>query len=294
MILKPGQNVSDLPGPALEGQVEATNVAVLSFAGGVYEQQSVECASFAAAAQADYFVIEDTAGQTFAVWLDKDANGTAPTGAAYVASDVQIEVDIVTGNTSSQVADAVKAALELESAFTAVMSVSIEGAVLTITQVLPGEVSDPAIHSADDLADGSFVVATVLEGELPSLNSKYFLFSSPSVNYYAWFNVNGGGVDPSVATRTGVEVACTGNESAIDLAVLAAAQIDALSGVNCEADSGKILIRADSKEDVLSASSGDSGMSVEILAQGTVAYNNSPAGNLGATSNQPSIISSNT
>lgn len=39
----------------------------------------------------------------------------------------------------------------------------------------------------------------------PVVESSHFLFSSPSVDYYAWVN-DGAGVDPAVAGRTGIEV----------------------------------------------------------------------------------------
>jgi hypothetical protein len=41
-----------------------------------------------------------------------------------------------------------------------------------------------------------------------SLNNTYWLFSSPKdgVDYYVWYSVSGGGVDPAVANRTGIQV----------------------------------------------------------------------------------------
>lgn len=49
-----------------------------------------------------------------------------------------------------------------------------------------------------------------------SLNSKYFLASSKTANYYFWFS-NGGGVDPLIAGRTGVPVVYVNNDSAATL-----------------------------------------------------------------------------
>lgn len=40
-----------------------------------------------------------------------------------------------------------------------------------------------------------------------SLNDTYFDFSSASVEYYVWYNVNSLGSDPSIANKTGIEVA---------------------------------------------------------------------------------------
>jgi hypothetical protein len=46
-----------------------------------------------------------------------------------------------------------------------------------------------------------------------SLNSKYWLLNGPKdkVNYYVWYNT-GGGVDPAIANRTGIEVTLTVND----------------------------------------------------------------------------------
>lgn len=39
-----------------------------------------------------------------------------------------------------------------------------------------------------------------------SLSGVYFLVSSTTINYYVWFNVDGGSTDPAVAGRTGIEI----------------------------------------------------------------------------------------
>lgn len=62
-------------------------------------------------AQADYFTFENSAGNTFAVNLDIDANGTVPTGASYVAASNKIEVDILSTDTPNQIMSKVVSAL---------------------------------------------------------------------------------------------------------------------------------------------------------------------------------------
>lgn len=49
-----------------------------------------------------------------------------------------------------------------------------------------------------------------------TLNSKYFTFASASVNYYIWFNVNGGGIDPAPG-GTGIQLALLSTMSAADV-----------------------------------------------------------------------------
>ncbi len=287
MILNPAQKVDAIPSP-LEGQVEATDFAIASLSGGVFEVQSVVCPATAGATQADYFVIEDTAGTQFAVWLDIDDAGVAPAGAAYVASDFQIEVNIATGDTAAQVAGKVKTAMEADVNFQDI-TISINSATLSFTQNLPGNVAAPTRHDAADLGNGSFVVATVTGGVLPDLNSKYFLISSSSVDYYVWFNVNASGVDPSVASRTDVEVVLNGTESASAIAVAVAAAIDALAGLNAEADGSKVMVRADASGDILNAEAGDSAYSFQIQAQGGSPFIY-PAMSPSLISNNPGVI----
>lgn len=65
-----------------------------------------------------------------------------------------------------------------------------------------------------------------------SLNSKYFLLNgADGVNYYIWINVAGAGVDPMVASRTGVPVAIAANASANTVAAAVEAAMSALASV---------------------------------------------------------------
>lgn len=54
---------------------------------------------------------------------------------------------------------------------------------------------------------------TAVADSAGSLNSKYFLASSKTADYYFWFD-NGSGVDPAIAGRTGIQVVYTNNDSA--------------------------------------------------------------------------------
>lgn len=55
---------------------------------------------------------------------------------------------------------------------------------------------------------------------------KYFLLSSPTVDYYVWFNKDGGSADPAVADRTGIEVAIATGDDIDDIGGKAATAID--------------------------------------------------------------------
>ena len=67
--------------------------------------------------QADYFTFSGS-GTNFAVWFDKDNNGTQPTGLPYSAvGTVKIEVDISTGDTENEVVSALSIALSNNATF---------------------------------------------------------------------------------------------------------------------------------------------------------------------------------
>lgn len=185
---------------------------------GVFEVQRVTAPATAGATQADYFVVSNFAGETAAVWLDIDAAGTAPTGAAYVAADYQIEVNIVTGDTATQVAGKIVAAMGATLPDVTILD-NADGTI-DFTSDLFGNVTAPARHNANDSGNGSFVVATQTGGVASNLNNSYFLYDTPDNSYYFWFNVASIGVDPAISGKTGVAVAIAA--SAADTAVASA------------------------------------------------------------------------
>lgn len=296
MILHPAQPVADIPSNT-SGQSEATKITPLALSGGVNEVQTVVALAADSMAQGDYFTIANSAGEIYAVWLDIDANGTAPTGAAYVASDYQIEVDIVvtgTPDTNAEVAGKIIAAMEADLDFAAEdITLSLSTATISITQTYPGNITAPGVHNTGDTGAGAFVAATTTAGVSPNLNSKYFQFSSSSTTYYGWFNVNGFGVDPT-GTGTGAEIALNGDESLVGIATAAAAVIDALALLASHADgSGNIIISGDTEANVLNASAGDSGFTINVQAQG-ISETFAPGYATGSLDNNPSVISAGT
>ena len=64
--------------------------------------------------------------------------------------------------------------------------------------------------------------------EAGALNNTYWTISSPTTDYYVWYNVAAGGVDPAVAGRTGIEVAVAAGATAAQVATATQA---ALAGV---------------------------------------------------------------
>lgn len=91
--------------------------------------------------QADYFTFENSAGNTWAVWFDIDANGTAPTGATYVSATNKIEVDILSTNTPNQITSILISTL-LTNAIATDFNVDLAPAA-SLVAVEPGNVVNP-------------------------------------------------------------------------------------------------------------------------------------------------------
>ena len=60
-------------------------------------------------------------------------------------------------------------------------------------------------------------------------NGDYFNVSSPTTNYYVWYDIDGAGVDPGVA-GTGIEVTITLDTTAADVAARTATAVNAVGG----------------------------------------------------------------
>jgi hypothetical protein len=251
-----------------EGLPESAKFTPVADAG-VFEVQEITFPAVAAMAQGDYAIIKNKANTTFALWMDIDANGVAPTGAAYVASSVKIKLGVATGDTAAQVATKVIAALT--TAGTLVDLVHAAGsttAKVKFTSTKLGDVAAPAIHNKGDTGDGSLLVGTVVVGVASSLQNKYITFNKTGTAYAAWLNVNSEGVDPTVALKTMVPVAVVGGATIAQICTAAANAIEALAGVNAKNSVTHFVVATDAAGDVTSATAGDSGFTVEILRQG--------------------------
>lgn len=169
--------------------------------------------TFAASAQADYMHVTAWDGTTFAVWLDKDAAGTAPTGALYVASDVQIEVDIVTGDTAAQVATKVRAALLLDATWIATFTTStITTATFTVTQIEAGDVDDPIARNTGDTGNGSFTFSVTTLGGSGALDAGQYSYRA----IYEWIDGRGQIHRSAPSTTNAITV---GANTAVDIYV---------------------------------------------------------------------------
>jgi hypothetical protein len=106
--------------------------------------------------------------------------------------------------------------------FKAVSSGSSNAAIGTGLSVAT-EPTDPPSYTFDAntiTADAEETDFTCEADASSSLNEKFVYFSSPTTDYYAWFNVGDAGTDPEIAGRTAVEVTIA--EDAINSAVATA------------------------------------------------------------------------
>ena len=254
---------------------------------GVFEVQDITFPAAASIAQGDYAVMKNKAGTAFALWMDKDANGTAPTGAAYVAAAVKIKLGFATGDTAAQVATKVIAALTLAGTLVNLThALGSTTAKVKFTSTKLGDVDAPAVHNTGDTGNGSLVVSTVTVGVASSLQNKYITFNKSGTAYAAWMNVNAEGVNPAVGGKTMVAATIPGGATIAQVCSGMATAIDALAGINAKDAGTYFNLSCDAPGNVTDATVGNSGFNVAINRQGkTETF--SPGFNVGSISEDP-------
>jgi len=143
-----------------------------------------------------YFILYDING-AIAFWFDVDDSGTTVPGSVPAGART-VEINTVTSGMSEN-----DVAIEVEKAISA--SAPYTTALIEISK----------ITTLPDVGD--------------NLHSKYFLLNAAndSTEYYVWYNTSGtpGTGDPSLAGKTGIEVAITTNDTAISVASATATAI---------------------------------------------------------------------
>lgn len=184
---------------------------------GKFETITITCPATAGATQADYVKVFNPAGTSAAFWLDIDAAGVAPTGAAYVSATNKIKVSIVAAGSAADTGAALAAAANNIIGYAAVDN--LDGTV-TITQTGAfGPTTAPARHNANDSGNGSFTLSVGQLGVVSNLNSAYYTLQNGSgTSFYIWFSVSSLGVDPALPGKTGIPVAFAGSASANTIA----------------------------------------------------------------------------
>ncbi|MHB8871059.1 MAG: hypothetical protein ACYC5G_01205 [Candidatus Doudnabacteria bacterium] len=145
---------------------DSTNDIVVTFLNdkGTVNVERLTIPATSGAAQGDYVVLTNAYGSTLAAWLDIDANGTAPTGAAYVAATTKLKISIVTGGTAIINAGIFAAALDATAWANPSTVVDNGNGTVTITQVIGAVVTAADPHNADDTALGAITFVVTQTG----------------------------------------------------------------------------------------------------------------------------------
>ena len=158
---------------ALATVLAITTTDVKDGTDGVVDVQTLTLDTTANSTQGDYILITNWNGETVAAWLDIDADGTAPTGAKYLAADYQIMVPIITGGLAADNGTAFYNAITVGPTipgWTFYVSIvdNADGTVeFTQTQAGVTAAADP--ENEDDSGVGSITVvvdATGVDGEV--------------------------------------------------------------------------------------------------------------------------------
>lgn len=259
---------------------------------GRFEDQTLTFPATAGATQGDFVVVENAAGDSFAIWLDIDADGTAPAGSIYTATDNQLEVDIATGDTAAQVATKVFAVIDGNITDVTVTD-NLDGT-LGLTQDKLGNTVAPVPKDTTEAGAGSITATTDTGGVASNYQSKYFTFKNGAgAAFYAWFNVNSEGSDPAPG-GTGIAVALSGEETADAVATALAAAIDANANFDAYSDSAVVTMHNAASGDVVDIADGDASLTYAVTQEGLAAGENLPSGNRAAAAIEPSSVSAPT
>ncbi len=166
------------------GSASVATAAKKTYAGGTKRAVAITWASTAGSSQGDYLYVVAQNGTTFALWEDKDAAGTVPTGANYVAATNKIKVPIVTGNTNAQNATAARTAVLANAAWVANFTTStVSTATFTATDINGGVVADPTPENTGDTGVGSITVSISIAGTDGNVNLTTDVITSTAHGY---------------------------------------------------------------------------------------------------------------
>jgi len=160
------------------------------------------------------------------------------------------EIDPVTGTPSGVDTDIVLsqnyASPRASSAVDMVMNLDSQTAAAgTYTSAISLYDTTGNVHTLDvtytKLTEDEGVSTVTCEADAGALNSTYWTISSPTTDYYVWYNVGGAGVDPAIVGSTGIEVAVAALATANQVATATAAAIDAEADFVCPAPGAAVI-----------------------------------------------------
>lgn len=285
--LNPGTAV-DAIGADLSGQKEQSYIDCVADTG-EFSVQTITYDLTANINQAEFMLLTNAAGTTWAIWFDIDAAGTEPTGAVFTGADNAIEVDIAGADTAAQVA------AKVETAIAAITDVSTDDTAadgtMIITQDLFGAVVTFLFFDADSTAysgGGALAVANTTVGVASNTNSTHVTFNGAAGAFNCWMDVASVGVDPSAA-GTALSATYIKQASAAVIATAIAAAIDADGAFEAESDGARVKITNAVDGTASDIAAGTSPYTVSVQAQGTDDLL-SPGDSPESISNNPAVL----
>ena len=117
---------------------------------------------------------------------------------------------------------------------------------------------------ASELLDFTGIVSTTLDGVYFTINS-----AKDATEYYVWFNLDAGSVDPAPAGKTAIPVAVTTGDSPATIATATQTAIDALGDFSASVvESVKVSVKRAAVGEVTDTADVDSGVGVTICRRG--------------------------
>lgn len=134
---------------------------------GEVQVQTLTFPAAAGATQGDFVLVSNHAGQTEALWLDIDGDGTVPTADEYVNADFKTLVAVTTGDSAADIAAAAEAASQLPD----ITIVDNLDGTLEITQDEYGVTAVAVPYDADGSGAGSITVTEDNAGVEPAIGN---------------------------------------------------------------------------------------------------------------------------
>jgi len=139
--------------------------------------------------------------------------------------------------------------------------------------IFAGHKTDTPPFSRDDDYNATYnsdaEVTDITCGAAAGLGGTYFTLSSPSTDYYVWYDFNGVSADPGVA-GTGIEVDIATGDTANDVAAATASAIDAVVGLGAASIAAIVTVTNADAGAAVDAADGDTGfLPFDTTTQGT-------------------------
>jgi flagellar hook-associated protein 3 FlgL len=140
--------------------------------------------------------------------------------------------------------------------------------------IFAGHKTDTPPFSRDDDYIASYngeaeVTDITCEAASTLSGGEYFTLSSPSTDYYVWYDIDNGSTDPSVADRTGIEVDIASDDLADVVADKTSLAINNIVGLGAELSGDKVTVTNAAAGDVVNSVDNDSGFLIITITQGT-------------------------